>query len=79
MVTARAHGLLSEPASLDETIHRLQAFEKAGADALFAPGRPDLAAVSDVCGAVTNPVNFMAGIKGRSGPCALLDRDAESP
>ena len=33
---------------------------------LFAPGLPDLAAVGAVCAAVTNPVNFMVGIKGKS-------------
>jgi 2-methylisocitrate lyase-like PEP mutase family enzyme len=44
----------------------LQAFEKAGADVLMAPGLPDLAAVRAVCAAVNKPVNFMAGIKGKS-------------
>ena len=33
---------------------------------LFAPGLPDLAAVSTVCAAVSKPVNFMVGIKGKS-------------
>jgi 2-methylisocitrate lyase-like PEP mutase family enzyme len=33
---------------------------------LYAPGLPDLAAVSKVCAAVTTPFNFMAGIKGKS-------------
>ena len=65
-LTARAHNLLYAPASLEETIRRLQAFEKAGADVLFAPGLPDLAAVREVCAAVSRPVNFMAGIKGKS-------------
>ena len=37
MLTARAHNLLYAAASLDDTISRLQAFEKAGADVLFAP------------------------------------------
>jgi 2-methylisocitrate lyase-like PEP mutase family enzyme len=53
-------------ASLDDTIRRLQAFERAGADVLFAPGLPDLAAVRAVCAAVAKPVNFMVGIKGKS-------------
>ena len=66
LLTARAHGLLYDAASLDETIRRLQAFEKAGADVLFAPGLPDLAAVRAVCAAVSKPFNFMAGIKGKS-------------
>ena len=33
---------------------------------LFAPGLPDLAAVRAVCAAVSKPVNFMVGIKGKS-------------
>ncbi len=66
LLTARAHGLLYDDASLDGTIRRLQAFEKAGADVLFAPGLPDLAVVRTVCTAVSKPFNFMAGIKGKS-------------
>lgn len=71
-LTARAHNLLYENPSLDETIRRLQAFEKAGADVLFAPGLPDLAAVKAVCAAVSKPVNFMVGIKGKSFSVAEL-------
>jgi 2-methylisocitrate lyase-like PEP mutase family enzyme len=66
LLTARAHNLLYANGSLDETISRLQAFEKAGADVLFAPGLPDVAAVRTVCSAVSKPVNFMVGIKGKS-------------
>ena len=66
VLTARAHNLLYAAPSLDDTIRRLQAFEAAGADVLFAPGLPDLAAVRAVCTAVSKPVNFMVGIKGKS-------------
>jgi 2-methylisocitrate lyase-like PEP mutase family enzyme len=66
ILTARTHNLLYASPSLDETISRLQAFEKAGADVLFAPGLPDLAAVRAVCAAVSKPFNFMVGIKGKS-------------
>jgi len=65
-VTARAHNFLFAAPSLDQTISRLQAYEKAGADVLFAPGLPDLAAVRAVCAAVSKPVNFMVGIQGKS-------------
>jgi 2-methylisocitrate lyase-like PEP mutase family enzyme len=65
-LTARAHNFLYAAPSLDETISRLQAFERAGADVLFAPGLPDLAAVRAVCAAVSKPFNFMVGIKGKS-------------
>ena len=65
-LTARAENFLRGNPDLDDTIRRLQAFEKAGADVLFAPGLPDLAAVRAVCAALSKPVNFMAGIKGKS-------------
>lgn len=71
-LTARAHNFLYPNASLDATVHRLQAFEKAGADVLFAPGLPDLAAVRAVCAALSKPVNFMVGIKGKSFSVAEL-------
>ncbi len=66
VLTARAEGFLRGRADLDEVIKRLRAFEAAGADVLMAPGLPDLAAVRAVCAAVTKPVNFMAGIPGKS-------------
>ena len=72
ILTARAHNLLYAAPSLDEAISRLQAFEKAGADVLFAPGLPDLAAVRAVCAALSKPVNFMVGIKGKSFTVAEL-------
>jgi 2-methylisocitrate lyase-like PEP mutase family enzyme len=65
-LTARAHNLLYGAPDLEETIRRLKAFEKAGADVLFAPGLPDLPSVRAVCGAVSKPFNFMIGIKGKS-------------
>src|SRR5438067_1768052 len=49
-LTARAEGYLRGNTNLDDAIKRLQAFEKAGADVLMAPGLPDLAAVRAVCG-----------------------------
>ncbi len=72
LLTARAHNFLYAAPSLDAAIARLQAYERAGADVLFAPGLPDLAAVRAVCAAVSKPVNFMAGIKGKSFPVADL-------
>ena len=72
-LTARAENFLRGNPDLDDTIRRLQAFEAAGADVLFAPGLPDLQAVRAVCAAVKKPVNFMAGIKGRSFSVAELE------
>jgi 2-methylisocitrate lyase-like PEP mutase family enzyme len=66
LLTARTHNLLFAGGQLEETVRRLQAFEKAGADVLFAPGLPDLAAVRTVCAALTKPFNFMVGIPGKS-------------
>jgi 2-methylisocitrate lyase-like PEP mutase family enzyme len=71
-LTARTENFLRGNPSLDDTIARLQAFERAGADVLMAPGLPDLAAVRAVCAAVSKPVNFMAGIRGKSFTVAEL-------
>ena len=71
-LTARTENFLRGNPSLDDTIKRLQAFEKAGADVLMAPGLSDLGAVRAVCAAVSKPVNFMAGIKGKSFTVAEL-------
>jgi 2-methylisocitrate lyase-like PEP mutase family enzyme len=71
-LTARAENYLRGNPNLDDTIRRLQAYERAGADVLFAPGLPDLAAVRAVCSAVSKPVNFMVGIRGKSFSVAEL-------
>ena len=73
VLTARTENFLRGRPDLDDTIRRLQAFEKAGADVLMAPGLPDLAAVRAVCAALRKPVNFMAGIKGKSFPVRELE------
>ena len=64
-LTARAENFLHGRADLPDTIRRLQAFERAGADVLFAPGLPDLEAVRAVCASLTKPVNFMIGMPGQ--------------
>jgi 2-methylisocitrate lyase-like PEP mutase family enzyme len=71
-LTARTESFLRGNPNLDDVIRRLQAFEKAGADVLMAPGLPDLAAVRAVCAAVKKPVNFMVGIRGKSFTVAEL-------
>jgi len=71
-LTARAENHIRGNTDLDDTIKRLQAYERAGADVLMAPGLPDLAAVRKVCSSVSKPFNFMIGIKGRSFPVADL-------
>jgi 2-methylisocitrate lyase-like PEP mutase family enzyme len=72
-LTARSENFLRGNPDLDDTIRRLQAYEKAGADVLFAPGLPDLASVKKVCASLSKPFNFMAGIKGKSFTVAELE------
>lgn len=59
VLTARAENFLHGRPDLDDTIRRLQAYEKAGADVLYAPGLPDLDAIRAVCSAVSRPVNVL--------------------
>jgi 2-methylisocitrate lyase-like PEP mutase family enzyme len=72
-LTARAEGFLRGKPDLEDVLRRLQAFEKAGADVLMAPGLADLAAVRTVCAGLKRPFNFMAGIKGKSFSVAELE------
>ena len=59
VLTARADNFMHGRADLDDTIRRLQAFEKAGADVLYAPGLRDLATIRAVVAAVGKPVNVV--------------------
>jgi 2-methylisocitrate lyase-like PEP mutase family enzyme len=63
-LTARAENFLHSRPYLDDTIRRLQAFEAAGADVLYAPGLRDLAMIRTVCTAVGKPVNVIMGLAG---------------
>lgn len=58
--TARAENFLWNRPDLDDTVARLQAFEKAGADVLYAPGLSDMEQVRAICQAVNRPVNVLA-------------------
>lgn len=64
LVTARADNFLHGRPDLDDTIRRLQAFVKAGADVVYAPGLPSLDAIRTVCVAVEKPVNVLMGLEG---------------
>ena len=59
-LTARAENLIRGRNDLDDTIRRLQAFEAAGADVLYAPGLKTLEEVRLVAGALTKPLNVLA-------------------
>jgi 2-methylisocitrate lyase-like PEP mutase family enzyme len=60
MVTARAENHIRGNPDLDDTIARLQAFEAAGADVLYAPGLASADEIRRVCEAVSKPVNVLA-------------------
>jgi 2-methylisocitrate lyase-like PEP mutase family enzyme len=57
--TARSENQLHGNKDLDETIERLRAFERAGADVLFAPGLRNAEEARRVCSAVSKPVNVL--------------------
>jgi 2-methylisocitrate lyase-like PEP mutase family enzyme len=59
-LTARAENHLRSNPDLDDTIRRLHAFERAGADVLYAPGLRTVPEIRAVCEAVTKPVNVLA-------------------
>jgi 2-methylisocitrate lyase-like PEP mutase family enzyme len=59
-VTARAENHIRGNPDLDDTIARLQAYERAGADVLYAPGLGTVEDVAAVCSAVGKPVNVLA-------------------
>ena len=59
-LTARAENYVRDVNDLDDTITRLQAFEEAGADVLYAPRLPTYDEVRAVCEAVSKPVNVLA-------------------
>ncbi|MGI9412905.1 MAG: isocitrate lyase/PEP mutase family protein, partial [Hyphomicrobiales bacterium] len=64
VLTARCENLLWGRPDLDDVIGRLQAYEAAGADVLYAPALPDLDAIRKVCSALNNPVNVIMDTPG---------------
>jgi 2-methylisocitrate lyase-like PEP mutase family enzyme len=59
-LTARAENHIRGNPDLEDTITRLQAYEQAGADVLYAPGLRDAEQIRAVCAAVSKPVNVLA-------------------
>jgi 2-methylisocitrate lyase-like PEP mutase family enzyme len=59
-LTARAENFIRGNPDLRDTIARLQAFESAGADVLYAPGLREAEDIRAVCGSVSKPVNVLA-------------------
>jgi 2-methylisocitrate lyase-like PEP mutase family enzyme len=66
MLVGRAENYLHGRPDLDDTIRRLQAFEAAGADALFAPGLAQPDDIRTVCLSVGKPVNVIMGLRNAS-------------
>ena len=64
MLVARAENYLHGRPDLDDTIRRLQAYEAAGAEVLYAPGITQPDDIRAVCSAVKKPVNVLMGMKG---------------
>ncbi len=64
VLTARCENFLWQRPHLDDTVKRLQAFSKAGADVLYAPGLRDLDMIRTVCQSVDKPVNVVMGLPG---------------
>jgi len=60
MLTARSENYLYGRRDLDDTIKRLQAYQSAGADVLYAPGLRSVDDVRAVCASVSRPVNVLA-------------------
>jgi len=72
VLTARSENFLRGRPELDDTVRRLQAFETAGADVLYAPGLRDLDTIRTVCEAVTKPLNVLMGMPGTNFGLAEL-------
>ncbi len=60
IVTGRAENFFRGNPDLDDTIARLQAYENAGADVLYAPVIAEIEQIRAICGAVSKPVNVLA-------------------
>ena len=60
LLTARAENHIRDNPDLDDTIARLQAYERAGADVLYAPGLRSSAEIRAVCENTSKPVNVLA-------------------
>ncbi len=75
MLTARAENFLHGRKDMDDTIKRLQAYEAAGADVLYAPGLHSLAEIRTVCSALKKPFNLVMGF---ADPTLTLEQLGEA-
>jgi 2-methylisocitrate lyase-like PEP mutase family enzyme len=63
-LTARAENYITGHSDLKDTIARLQAYQEAGADVLYAPGLTSMDDIAEVVRSVDRPVNVLAGMAG---------------
>ncbi len=70
-LTARSENFLWGRPDLADTIRRLQAFQEAGADVLYAPGLKTREEITTLVRAVDRPINVLAGIPGTPDVAAL--------
>lgn len=63
-LTGRAENYLWGRPDLEDTIRRLQAYQEAGADVLYAPGLVNKEDIAAVVGSVDRPVNVLMGMAG---------------
>jgi 2-methylisocitrate lyase-like PEP mutase family enzyme len=61
-LVARAENYLNGRPDLHDTLDRLQRFETAGADVLYAPGLNDIADIRTICSSLSHPVNVVVGL-----------------
>lgn len=71
MLCARADGLFAGACKLDEILARLNLYQEAGADVLYAPALMTLADIRTVIGSVQTPINVLAGIGNEGGVAEL--------
>ncbi len=74
LITARCENFAFGGTNLDDTLRRLQAYEQAGADVLYAPGMTSLDQIELVCRSVTRPVNVLTGFNGMNATFEQLER-----
>lgn len=74
MLTARAENYLHGRRDLNDTIQRLQAFQEAGANVLYAPGLTDMGEIETLIKSVDRPVNVLAGMTGTHFDMSVLER-----
>lgn len=73
-LTARAENFLYDRRDLNDTIRRLQAYQQAGADVLYAPGLKQKEEIAAVVQSVDRPINVLAGIAGMNLSVAALSQ-----